>query len=178
MSKSIGNYIGVAEEPKQIFGKIMSIPDNLIVNYFKLCTDISEGRLKEIETQIALGSKNPMEFKKLLGETIILMYYSKNDAENARKEFESIFSKKEVPDDMPIIEISSTEFGENNEIYWPKFLADHGLAESSSRARGLIKQGGFTIDGNKQSDFATKLPFGGEHVLKVGKLRWAKLVIN
>ncbi len=178
MSKSIGNYIGVAEEPKQIFGKIMSIPDNLILSYFKLCTDLEDQRLAEIDKQLKDSSKNPMELKKLLGETIVEMYYSKNDAGEARKEFESIFSKKEVPDDMPVIEVSSGEFSENNEIYWPKFLADHELMESSSKARNLIKQGGFSIDGKKQSEFATKLPFDGEHVLKVGKLRWAKLVIN
>lgn len=178
MSKSIGNYIGVAEEPKQIFGKIMSIPDNLILSYFKLCTDLDDDKLADIDKQLKDSSKNPMEIKKLLGETIVEMYYSKNDAGEARKEFESIFSKKAVPDDMPVIEVSSGEFSENNEIYWPKFLADHELMESSSKARNLIKQGGFSIDGNKQSEFTTKLPFDGEHVLKVGKLRWAKLVIN
>jgi len=117
-------------------------------------------------------------YKKELGETIIEMYHSKDAAQKARADFESVFSKREIPDDMPEIKVRQSDFADTNEIYWPKFLADHGLMDSSSKARNLIKQGGFQIDGEKQSEFATSLPFEGEHILKVGKLRWAKLIIN
>jgi tyrosyl-tRNA synthetase len=178
MSKSIGNYIGIAEEPKQIFGKVMSIPDNLIYNYFKLTTDIDLDELENIKQEIEAGEVNPMQHKKRLGETLVEMYYSRDDAETARREFEQVFSKKEIPDDMPVIETGFEEYSDKGEIYWPKFLADNKLMDSSSKARNLIKQGGFTIDGDKQTDFVTKLPFDGEHILKVGKLRWAKLIIE
>ncbi len=177
MSKSIGNYIGIDEDPKQIFGKIMSIPDNLIMSYFRLTTDLDLEQLAEIDNALKNKDVNPMDYKKRLGETLVSMYHSEQAAKTARKDFESVFSKGRVPDDMPVIEVSSDEFAETGEIYWPKFLADHDLADSSSKARNLIKQGGFQIDGIKQTDFATKLPFDGEHILKAGKLRWAKLII-
>ncbi|HEQ99710.1 MAG TPA: tyrosine--tRNA ligase [candidate division Zixibacteria bacterium] len=178
MSKSIGNYIGIAEDPKEIFGKIMSIPDDLIVSYFRLCTDADQTKLDIMAREIERGKTNPMMYKKELGETIIEMYHSKDAAQKARADFESVFSKREIPDDMPEIKVRQSDFADTNEIYWPKFLADHGLMDSSSKARNLIKQGGFQIDGEKQSEFATSLPFEGEHILKVGKLRWAKLIIN
>jgi tyrosyl-tRNA synthetase len=178
MSKSIGNYVGIDEEPKQIFGKIMSIPDDLIYSYYKLTTDIDDETLKKIEGDLKGGQVNPMEHKKKLGETIIEMYHSADEAKKARQEFEAVFSKKEIPDDMPVFELSSDDFKEKGEIYWPKLLADLKLADSSSKARNLIKQGAFTIDGDKQTEFATALPFDGEHVLKVGKLRWAKVIIK
>lgn len=178
MSKSIGNYIGISESPKQIFGKIMSIPDNLIYSYFRLTTDVDATSLADIKAALESPNVNPMEYKKRLGETLVEMYHSREAASNARSEFESIFSKKQIPDDMPEIRVSAAEFAEKNEIYWPKFLADYNLAESSSKARNLIKQGGFTVDGEKMADFATPMPFDGEHILKVGKLHWAKLIID
>ena len=178
MSKSIGNYIGIAEEPRQIFGKIMSIPDNLIYSYYELTTDVDPGTLRKIGEDLRSEKLNPMEYKKKLGEILVEMYYSREEAKKAREDFEAVFSKKEVPVDIPVIEISSADFHEKGEIYWPKLLADLKLADSSSKARNLIKQGGFTIDGVKQTDYATALPFDGEHILKAGKLRWAKLVIN
>jgi len=178
MSKSIGNYIGINEEPKQIFGKIMSIPDNLIYSYYKLTTDIDEETLKKIEDDLKAGQVNPMEHKKKLGETLIEMYYSREEAQKARQEFEAVFSKKEIPDDMPVIRVYSRDYEEKGEIYWPKELVNNDLLESSSKARNLIKQGGFSIDGNKQTDFSTALPFNGEHTLKIGKLKWAKFIIE
>ena len=178
MSKSLGNYIGISESPKQIFGKVMSIPDNLIYSYFKLTTDVDSKTLADIKAALETENVNPMEYKKYLGETLVEMYHSREAAANARAEFESVFSKKQIPDDMPEIRASASEFAEKNEIYWPKFLADHKLADSSSKARNLIKQGGFTIDGEKMKDFATAMPFDGEHILKVGKLHWAKLIIE
>jgi len=178
MSKSIGNYIGIIEEPKQIFGKVMSIPDNLIYNYYKLATDVSSQELDEIKSQLNDSKINPMELKKKLGEKLVARYHSEVEARTARQDFEAVFSKKEVPDDMVVIEVSQSEFKEKGEIFWPIFLADYKLADSSSKARNLIKQGAFSIDGEKYSDFATSLPFNGEHVLKLGKLRWARLIIK
>ncbi|MBD3382521.1 MAG: tyrosine--tRNA ligase [candidate division Zixibacteria bacterium] len=178
MSKSVGNYIGVSEQPKQIFGKIMSIPDALIYNYYRLTTDADDDSLADIKRKLDDPKANPMELKKKLGEKIVAMYYSEAEAKSARDDFEAVFSKREIPDDMHEIVVSQSDFREKGEIYWPKFLADHKLMESSSKARNLIKQGGFQIDGEKFTKFAVELPFKGEHILKVGKLRWAKLIVN
>ncbi|MFH1892389.1 MAG: tyrosine--tRNA ligase [Candidatus Zixiibacteriota bacterium] len=178
MSKSIGNYIGVAESADEIFGKIMSIPDKLILSYFRLLTDLPDDEIGSMEKQLADTTVNPMDTKKHLGVTIASMYASPDEAIAARENFEKVFSQKQVPDDMPVIECSENDFSETNEIFWPKFMADHDIQKSSSDARRLIKQGGFYIDGERQSDLATALPFSGEHTLKVGKRGWYKIRIN
>jgi len=178
MSKSIGNYIGVAESADEIFGKIMSIPDKLILSYFKLLTDLPDNEIGSIEKQLADPTVNPMDIKKHLGGTIASMYASPDEAVTARGNFEKVFSKKQVPDDMPVIECSQNGFAETNEIFWPKFMTDHDIQKSSSDARRLIKQGGFYIDGERQSELTTALPFSGEHILKVGKRGWYKIRIN
>jgi tyrosyl-tRNA synthetase len=178
MSKSLGNYIGITEPASEIFGKIMSIPDTLIAKYFRYLTDEPDGKLAEIEQQLADPSVNPMEIKKRLGVMIASMYTSPDDAQKARANFEKVFSKREVPDDMVEIKCSTSDFGDAGEIFWPKFIADRKMLKSSSEARRLIQQGGFQIDGKKQTDLATSLPFSGEHILKVGKRGWYKLVID
>lgn len=178
MSKSIGNYVGISEPATEIFGKIMSIPDKLILSYFKLLTDLSDDEVASIEKQLADPSVNPMELKKTLGVTLASMYASPEEAQNAREGFERQFSKREVPEDMPVIECSLSEFAEAGEIFWPKFMASHKIQKSSGEARRLISQGGFYIDGERQTDLSTPLPFSGEHVLKLGKRAWYKLVLN
>jgi tyrosyl-tRNA synthetase len=177
MSKSIGNYIGISESASEIFGKIMSIPDKLILSYFKLLTDVPEAEIKAIEQQLADPSSNPMELKKRLGVEIATMYHSKADAIAAREEFERVFSKHEIPEDMPVIRCKSSDF-DGGEIFWPKLMVDRKMQSTSSDARRLIAQGGFQVDGQRQSELSTSLPFTGEHVLKVGKRNWYKLIVK
>ncbi len=178
MSKSLGNYIGITEPASEIFGKIMSIPDTMIAKYFRYLTDEPDDRLTEIEQQLADPSVNPMEIKKRLGVAIASMYASPDEAEKARADFEKVFSKREVPEDMPIMKCSSKDYEESGEIYWPRFLADNEITSSGTAARNLIVHGGFQIDGERKVDFSTALPFSGEHVLKVGKRGWYRLVID
>jgi tyrosyl-tRNA synthetase len=178
MSKSIGNYIGIAESADQIFGKVMSIPDKLILSYFKLLTDLPVDEVKSIEKQLSDPSVNPMELKKRLGVTLASMYASPSEAEAARENFERVFSQKQVPEDMPVVECNAADFSESDGIFWPKFMTDHKIQKSSSDARRLIKQGGFYIDGERQSDLSTALPFSGEHVLKVGKRGWYRVIVK
>jgi tyrosyl-tRNA synthetase len=156
----------------------MSIPDKLILNYFKLLTDLSNDEIASVEKQLSDSSVNPMELKKRLGVTLASMYASPEEAERARADFEHVFSNREVPEEMPLIECSSSEFTETGEIFWPKFLAGRGLQKSSGEARRLISQGGFYIDGNRQTELSTPLPFSGEHILKLGKRSWYKLVVD
>ncbi len=178
MSKSLGNYIGVIEPANEIFGKIMSIPDSMILKYYRYGANASDEELTEVEKELSDPNVNPMELKKRLGVRIASMYGSEEDAKQARVEFERVFSKGEVPDEMPEIRCSQSDFTEKGEIYWPKFLADQNITKSSGEARRLLTQGGFYIDGERQKDTATKMPFTGEHILKVGKRNWYKLIVE
>lgn len=178
MSKSLGNYIGIKEPATEIFGKIMSIPDTMILSYFRYLTDLPDEEISAIEKQLSDTSVNPMSLKKKLGVEIAAMYKSKEEADKAREGFELQFSKRQVPEDMPVIKCSSSDFEDTGEIFWPKFMATHSIQKSSGEARRLIMQGGFQIDGERQTDLATPLPFSGEHVLKVGKRGWYRLVVD
>jgi tyrosyl-tRNA synthetase len=178
MSKSIGNYIGIAEPASEIFGKTMSIPDALIFDYYRLLTDLSDSEIESIGRQLEDSSVNPMELKKSLGVTLATMYTSREEAHKAREDFERVFSDRQVPDDMPVISCSSSEFADAGEIFWPKFMASHKMQKSSGEARRLIAQGGFYVDGKRQTDLSTPLPFSGEHILKLGKRGWYRLIID
>jgi len=178
MSKSLGNYIGIKEPASEIFGKIMSIPDTLILKYFRYLTDASDDDLSKIESELSGENTNPMQLKKRLAQDIAGMYTSEKEAAGAREAFEKVFSKREVPDEMPEIKCSAADFADTNEIFWPKFMVARGMQKSSSDARRIITQGGFQIDGEKYTELATPLPFNGEHILKVGKRGWYKIIIN
>lgn len=171
MSKSLGNYIGVAEPPKEIFGKIMSIPDELIYSYFEFLTDISDKELSDIKKNLEDKKVNPMELKKRLGKELAGMYHSQDEAENAQKEFERIFSGKELPDEIPVFDLKY----DKEKIWIVKLLTMTGLAESSSIARRLIEQGGVYIDDKKIDDVNLEIPVQGEKVLKVGKRKFLRI---
>ncbi len=170
MSKSIGNYVGISEPPKEVFGKIMSIPDRLIVPYFRLVSDVASTRIDEIEKAIASGT-NPMEFKKELGRTIVRMYYDDSAAEQAQQEFEQIFAKGGLPEEIPEV-----AFSWNEETVWlPKMMAEIGATGGTGEAVRLIKQGGVSLDGEKVSDHTAKIDVSREYLLKVGKRGFYKV---
>jgi tyrosyl-tRNA synthetase len=171
MSKSLGNYIGVTEPPKEIFGKIMSIPDELIYSYFEFLTDISDKELSDIKKNLEDKKVNPMELKKRLGKELAGMYHSKDEAENTQKEFERIFSGKELPDEISVFNLKY----DKEKIWIVKLLTMTGLAESSSVARRLIEQGGVYIDDKKIDDINLEILVQGEKVLKVGKKKFLKI---
>lgn len=164
MSKSIGNYIGVAEPPKEIFGKVMSIPDRLIIPYFRLVSDYPFAQIDEIDRQIAAG-ENPVRFKKELGRTIVRMYYDVTAAEQAEKEFENIFAKKGLPDEIPSLQYA---WGEDT-IWLPKLLVELQIMSSTSEVIRLVKQGGIAVDNERVSDQNAQLKVEREYLLKVGK---------
>jgi tyrosyl-tRNA synthetase len=178
MSKSLGNYIGIDESPKEIFGKAMSIPDNLIQSYFELATDVTMERLEQVRQTLAKPDVNPMTIKKELGETLVEMYNSPGSGATARDEFEKIFSRKEIPSDIQIMtsrEIIALEF-DPNKLPLVKFMAKAGLAKSNSDARQLIEGGGVAVDSEKVADVAYELSLNKELIIKVGKRRFLKLV--
>jgi tyrosyl-tRNA synthetase len=174
MSKSIGNYIGVAESPKEIFGKIMSIPDELIYSYFELLTDISDEELSNVKKNLEEKKTNPMELKKKLGREIVAIYYNQEKAEIAQKEFEKVFSEKELPDEIPVFRLKY----DKPKIWIVKLLTMAGLAESSSHARRLIQQGGVYVDNEKVVDVDLEIPIQGEKLLKVGKRKFLKIKMD
>ncbi|MCJ7577126.1 MAG: tyrosine--tRNA ligase [candidate division Zixibacteria bacterium] len=172
MAKSVGNYIGVAEPPKEIFGKIMSIPDDLIYTYFELLTDIAENDLLKIKRDFEDKSTNPMILKKRLGKEIVRMYYNKEEADKACDEFEKVFSKKELPEEIPIKHFEHDE----PEIWIGHLLVKAGCVQYTSEIRRLIKQGGLYIDNKRIDDEDLKVPVEGEKLVKLGKRRFYKII--
>lgn len=170
MSKSIGNYIGIDEPPKEIYGKAMSIPDDLIYRYFELVTDVDQAELNEIHKQLQDPSINPRDVKKYLSRTLVRMYYDQDAARQAEKEFENIFVKKDLPDEIP--EIPVTE----NKIRISDLLVQTNTAESKGQARRLIQGGAVSIDGNKINDPFYEVEIRNGQILKVGKRKFVKLV--
>ncbi|HPI28685.1 MAG TPA: tyrosine--tRNA ligase [Candidatus Marinimicrobia bacterium] len=174
MSKSLGNYIGIDDEPDEMYGKIMSIPDNLILKYFTLVTDYSLAQLQEVKRRLNDGQTNPMVLKKQLARTIIKMYHSESAARQAEQNFEQIFSKKEIPDDIEEIIIPSSDLPKP----LVKLLTECGAVSSNGEARRLIQQGGVRINDEKISDINYAIQNKGEYITKVGKRRFFKFIVK
>ena len=170
MSKSYGNYVGVTESPKEQFGKLMSIPDNLILRYFKLCLDYDDGALKEIKNKLKSG-ENPRDIKMDLAEKIVSIYYDKKTGEKARQEFIKVFSKNKEPENIPEFRIDRGE-----KIWLVELLEKAGFVESRGEARRLIKNGALKIDGKKVTDFTLNISFDKDTVIRLGKLRFVKII--
>ena len=171
MSKSLGNYIGITESPKEMFGKIMSISDELMVRYYELLSDISMDELEKFKKGIKDGSIHPMELKKRLASEIIRRFHSEIEASDAQREFEKVFSQRELPDDMPVVELK----WDGDELWLPRIISTTVPPTSSSEARRLIKEGAVTVNGERVTDIEKKLR-RGEYILKIGKKRFVKIV--
>jgi len=175
MSKSLGNYIGINEKPNDIFGKIMSVSDEMMWRYYLLCTDFSPAQVEAVKAEVAGGSLHPMEAKKRLGELVISYYYAAAEAKEARARFETVFSKKEVPDNIEEVVLKKGE-----PVPFPRFIVDMKMASSASEARRLIEQGGVTLGGEKVTDIHANFPKDkeGTAILKVGKLKMKKIKVE
>ncbi|MBD3170164.1 MAG: tyrosine--tRNA ligase [candidate division Zixibacteria bacterium] len=171
MSKSLGNYIGINESPREIFGKLMSIPDALLYDYLILLTDLPEDELNSIKRELDEGKINPMIHKKRLAREIIAMYYSPDDAVNAQEEFERVFSQKGLPDDIPEMKFSA----DNGNLWIVKLLTDSGLCSSGGEARRMIKQGAVSVDGDKIQSIDDNVDITSERLVKVGKRKFMKV---
>lgn len=173
MSKSYGNYIGISDSPKDIYGKTLSIPDNLIIIYFELATDVPNEELVEITEYLSDSANNPREMKRRLARTLVSIYHGQTAAEEAEMEFDNIFIKKGLPDDIQ-------EFGlqVNTEYSILDLILQIGFAPSKQEARRLILQGGVTLDGNKIDDINAVIKPDSEKILKIGKRKFIKLVLN
>jgi len=170
MSKSTGNYIGVSEPPKEIFGKIMSIPDKLIINYYTLLTDYDTAKINEMEEAMN-GGQNPIDFKKELGQFIVRTYYDQEAADEVRDEFERVFSRKELPDDIPVMEYEWNE----PRIWLPKLMAELKIMKGTGASVRMIKQGGVYLDGERVTDDKLEIEVRQERLLRVGKRGFYRL---
>jgi len=169
MSKSYDNYIGINEHPNDIYGKVLSIPDNLIYDYFELVSDVSLDKLEEYKNKI---SEDPRNAKHELAYTITRMYHNEQAAQEARDHFEKTVVNKEIPDDLP-----EFTFDEGSELNLVHIIKNVGFASSNSEAKRLIQQGGVSIDGDTVNDIRHSVTFKNDtgFVLKVGKRKFCKI---
>ena len=178
MSKSLGNCIGVAEPPNEIYGKVMSIPDSLIIQYFELVTDVPDQELEEFRQGLRDETTNPMTLKKRLAREIVTQLYNQRAARGAEEHFVRVFQKREVPEEIPEYRLSfkqltSKRAGEVG-IDISRLLVATGLAESRSEANRLIAHGGTAIAGETVTSRVVPVQSGS--IIKVGKRRWVRLV--
>ena len=173
MSKSLNNYIGVSEPPDEMFGKLMSISDDLMWRYFELLSFRPMREIDRFRQQIAEGV-NPRDLKFLLGEEIVARFHSEADARRARENFIARFQKGALPDDMPEVELE----GEAEGVPIGYALRDAGLVSGTGEAFRMIKQGAVRIDGEKVADRDLKLAPGANVVCQVGKRKFARIKVE
>jgi len=179
MSKSLGNYIGISEPPQEMFGKVMSISDDLMWRYYELCTDLSPAEISSLRTSVESGERNPRDAKAELGKRIVADFYSRSEADAAEEEFVRRFRNKETPDNVEVKTLPS-----NHPKGWDlsHLLVATGLAESKAEARRLIQQGGVYVDGERQqvvnSITLWKSGMSTSLLLQVGKRKFVKVVFE
>ena len=177
MSKSYGNYIGVTDEPADMFGKVMSIPDEIMVKYYRLASTVPVDEVDAIERGLAADELHPNKVKRALARNIVAAYYDEATAEAAEAQFDLVFKQHEVPDDIPEFAADLTPNDEGL-VYFAKLLADAGMAQSTGEARRLIDGGGVKINGEAVAPKAYNLEpekLTGA-VIQVGKRKFIRLV--
>ena len=172
MSKSLDNYIGIDEPPKEMYGKTLSIPDFLIYDYFLLTTDIDPVELKTLKKDLDNTSVNPRDIKRLLARKLVAMYHSEESSAAAEGEFDKIFIKKDVPDNVAEFRYQVSNAG----VGILQLLSDTKLAASKGEARRLVEQGGVSIDGVRVADINARIQLLKPVVVKVGPRRFLKIV--
>jgi tyrosyl-tRNA synthetase len=176
MSKSFGNHVGLTEPPEEQFGKVMSIPDELIGSWFRLCTLLEPEQVDEVESGLADGSLHPAEQKRRLAREIVALYHGEEAARAAEERFDRVHRGHEIPEDVEEIAIPS-EALRDGKVWLPRLLAVTGLASSNADARRLIEQGGVRLDGKAVTDPDAEFAQGelSGRVLQVGRRRFVRL---
>ena len=175
MSKSLGNYIGISEAPNDMYGKTMSIPDELIIRYFELVTDEHPDSIEAMKSDIEQDKVNPRDLKMKLAKEVVKLYHGEEKALEAEQYFKSVFQKKNIPDDIAEMEVSIEE-SEEGLFFIPKIVTGLKLSPSTSEARRLLKQGGIKLNGEKVENDKIALQTGD--IIQVGKRKFAKIIIN
>ena len=172
MSKSLGNYIGISEAPKEMYGKSMSIPDELMMRYFMLVTDMTIEEQEALEAKLESGEAHPRDVKMQLARTIVRLYHGEEAALEAEEEFKRVFQQHALPIDIPEYEMSTPE----GPVFVPQFCTDAGLTASNGEARRSIKAGAFKINGEKYTEENITLEDG--MIVQVGKRKFVKVKFN
>jgi tyrosyl-tRNA synthetase len=170
MSKSLGNYIGINEPPQEIFGKAMSISDDLMYRYYELVSSVSLDALVKIKSEIKSGALHPMEAKKRLAAELVERFCAPGEGAKAREEFEKVFSSHRLPGDIPLAEI----VWEGDKMKLVKIMALAGVAKSNSEARRLIQQGAVEVDQQPERDIDKELILR-DYIIRVGKKRFVRV---
>jgi len=174
MSKSLGNYIAITESPREIFGKVMSITDELMWRYYELLTDLTLSEINDLKASAERGERNPRDLKVELARRIVTDFHSQSEAEEAHREFDRLFRERQTPTDIPAIERGS---GTTKLV---KLLATEGLAPSVSEAQRLISQGGVRVNGERISDVKYELgsQAGEEALIQVGSRKFLRVIFK
>lgn len=172
MSKSLGNYIGIDEEPKEMYGKAMSIPDELMMRYFMLVTDMSIEEQEDMAKRLESGELHPRDAKMQLARTIVRLYHGEEAALEAEEEFKRVFQQRAMPTDIPEYAMDAP----TEPIFVPQFCTDAGLTASNGEARRSIKAGAFKVNGEKYTEENLKLEDG--MIIQVGKRKFVKIKFN
>ncbi len=177
MSKSYGNYIGVTDEPADMFGKVMSIPDELMVKYFRLASTVPVDEIDEIERGLAADELHPNKVKRSLARNIVAAYYDESQAVAAEEQFDLVFKQHEIPTDIPEFAADLTP-NDEGKVYLAKLISDAGMASSVGEARRLIDGGGVKIDGEavKPKMYNVDPNMLEAATIQVGKRKFVKLV--
>ena len=177
MSKSYGNYIGITEAPQEIFGKVMSISDELMWRYYELVTDVSMDEIQRMKIAVAISAAHPMKLKQELGKRIVADFHSPEAAEQAARDWSRMFQKDETPEDLPVVTLrfeevaapnASTSDG-NVQVKLDKLLARTGLATSVTDGLRKLKQNAVKLDGELRTDLVATVKLGTEFTLRAGK---------
>lgn len=175
MSKSLNNYIGITEPSLEIFGKIMSISDELMLRYYDLVSGLTPQRIKEIKELIRSEKLHPKKAKSELAQILVERFYSAKEARVAAAEFESIFKEGNVPQDIELVKIPKHEL-KHNKIWLPKLMLLCGLSDSTSNARRVIKQGGVKVNNNKITEEKAEIDVSSETLIQAGKRGFKKVI--
>jgi tyrosyl-tRNA synthetase len=173
MSKSLGNYIGITEPPKEIFGKTMSISDELMIRYYELLSDVDLTTLQQVRDGVAgrSGGRHPMDSKKALARELVTRFHGSAAARQAEEEFTQQFRQKEIPEDIPVVRMAA------GGVFWIcRLLVDAGLVGSNGEARRLVQQGGVKVNGEKIDNADLEVAAAGEVILQAGKRRFARVL--
>jgi tyrosyl-tRNA synthetase len=174
MSKSLGNYIGIDEAPEEMYGKVMSLADELMVRYFELVTTVPLEELEEIKTSLAQGTVHPRDLKMRLAREIVSLYHGEDAAQHAEGEFKRVFQRRELPSEMPVVTVSP-DLLEGGTIWLAKLLVEAGLVNSTSEARRQIVQGAVRIEGEKVTDPTYEVAITDDMVVQVGRRKFAQI---
>ncbi|MBI2441038.1 MAG: tyrosine--tRNA ligase [Lentisphaerae bacterium] len=174
MSKSLGNYVGISESPREMFGKIMSIPDTLIGRYFSLVLGWSADKVRALEQDLAAGRKHPRRVKDELAQAIVEKFHSPAAARNASAEFARMFAEHQPPDDIPTVTIPMTQ-RKNGKLGIVALLVAAGLAESNSAARRLVQQGAVRVGADAVTDITAELVIPEGCLIQAGKRAFARI---